>query len=232
LLYEKLLIGATEASMFPVELCEKKMTIVLATHNRHKIRELVPLLEGWGVKTLTLDQFPGIGELEESGATILDNALMKARQVNKLTSLPSLADDTGLEVDALDGKPGVWSSRWAGLNATYEDNVNKLLTKLESIPTEKRTARFRTVLAFVNCTHELTVEGSLEGRITRTPQGTNGFGYDPVFFVPFLQKTFAELSTEEKNRISHRGQALQKFHKLLPRIVEQTPQPLTEEHSL
>ncbi|MFQ6606640.1 MAG: RdgB/HAM1 family non-canonical purine NTP pyrophosphatase [Fidelibacterota bacterium] len=208
------------------------MNIVLATHNRHKIRELVPLLKEWGVTILTLDQFPDISELEESGATILDNALLKARQVNKFTTLPSLADDTGLEVDALGGKPGVRSSRWAGLNATYQDNVNKLLAKLGSVPTEKRTARFRTVLAFVNCTHEFTVEGFLEGTITHTPRGTNGFGYDPVFFVPSLQKTVAELSTEEKNRISHRGQALQKFHKLLPRIVEQTPQPLTEEHSL
>ncbi len=218
--------------MFLVELCGKKMNIVLATHNRHKIRELVPLLEQWGIKVLTLEQFPEIGELEESEATILDNALMKARQVNKVTTLPSLADDTGLEVDALNGQPGVRSSRWAGLNATYEDNVNKLLAELGSLPTEERTARFRTVLAFVNCTHEFTVEGSLAGRITHAPRGTNGFGYDPVFLVPSLQKTFAELSTEEKNRISHRGQALQKFHKLLPRIVEPTPQLLTEEHSL
>ena len=196
------------------------MKIVLATHNHDKEIELKHSLRGLGVEICSLSEYPDIGEIDETGATLLENSLLKANTVHDLTGLPVIADDTGLEVDALDGAPGVYSARFSGVNATYEDNVKKLLSVMEDIPDDMRSARFRTVISFVDETQELWTEGFIEGRITENARGNMGFGYDPVFYVPRLKKTFAELSTAEKNKISHRGLALQKLRKILINVLK------------
>ena len=195
------------------------MKIVLATHNHDKEIELQHSLRGLDVDICSLSEYPDIGEIEETGTTLLENSLLKAHTVHDRTGLPTIADDTGLEIDALDGAPGVYSARFAGLNATYEDNVNKLLSVMENVPDDMRSARFRTVISFVDEIQELWTEGLIQGRITKTRRGNMGFGYDPVFYVPRLDKTFAELSTDEKNKISHRGIALQKLRKILVNVL-------------
>ena len=196
------------------------MKIVLATHNYDKEIELQHSLQGLGVKICSLSEYPDIGEIEETGTTLLENSLLKAHTVYDRTGLPAIADDTGLEVDALDGAPGVYSARFSGADATYEDNVNKLLSVMEDVSDDMRSARFRTVISFVDEVQELWTEGLIEGRITRDPRGNMGFGYDPVFYVPRLEKTFAELSIAEKNKISHRGLALQKLRKILINVLK------------
>ncbi|SVA68395.1 uncharacterized protein METZ01_LOCUS121249 [marine metagenome] len=196
------------------------MKIVLATHNHDKEIELQHSLQGLGVEICSLSEYPDIGEIEETGTTLLENSLLKAHTVHDRTGLPAIADDTGLEVDALDGAPGVYSARFAGADATYEDNVNKLLSVMEDVSDDMRSARFRTVISFVDEIQELWTEGFIEGRITEDPRGNMGFGYDPVFYVPRLEKTFAELSTAEKNKISHRGLALQKLRKILINVLK------------
>ncbi|MAM42992.1 MAG: non-canonical purine NTP pyrophosphatase, RdgB/HAM1 family [Candidatus Marinimicrobia bacterium] len=193
----------------------RRRKLVLATHNSHKKTEMNTLLAPLGISIVGLDDFPQIGDIEETGTTLLENSLIKARSVHQITGLPSLADDTGLEVDALDGAPGVYSARFAGENPTYEDNVNKLLSKLEGVSAEKRTARFRTIIAFVDGRRELFAEGIIEGLITVEPCGHEGFGYDPIFLPETESKTFAEMSQERKNQISHRGRALAKMQKKL-----------------
>ena len=195
------------------------MKIVLATHNHDKEIELQHSLRGLGVEICSLSEYPDIDEIEETGATLLENSLLKAHTVHGRTGLPAIADDTGLEVDALDGAPGVYSARFAGVDGTYEDNVNKLLSVMEDVSHDMRSARFRTVISFVDEIQELWTEGFIEGKITETPRGNMGFGYDPVFYVPRLDKTFAELSTDEKNKISHRGIALQKLRKILVNVL-------------
>jgi len=167
---------------------------------------------------MSLDQFPEIGEIEETGSTLYENAKLKADTVNKITNLPCLGDDTGLEVDALEGAPGVYSSRYAGENVSYEDNVMKLLRELRSTPSEKRTARFRTIIFYTDGERELYSEGEIKGYITEERRGNNGFGYDPVFYIPEVKKTMAELKSDEKNKLSHRGQAMRKLRKLLLEI--------------
>ena len=189
----------------------RRRKLVLATHNSHKQTEMSTLLVPMGISIVGLDDFPQIGDIEETGTTLLENSLIKARTVYQITGLPSLADDTGLEVDALGGAPGVYSARFAGENPTYEDNVNKLLSKLDGVSAEKRTARFRTVIAFVDDKTELFTEGIIEGLITVEPHGHGGFGYDPIFLPETESKTFSEMSQERKNQISHRGRALAKM---------------------
>jgi len=196
------------------------MKIVLATHNHDKEIELQHSLRGLGVEICSLSEYPDIDEIEETGATLLENSLLKAHTVHGRTGLPAIADDTGLEVYVLDGAPGVYSARFAGVDGTYEDNVNKLLSVMEDVPDDMRSARFRTVISFVDEIQELWTEGFIEGRITEDPRGNMGFGYDPVFYVPRLEKTFAELSTAEKNKISHRGLALQKLRKILINVLK------------
>ncbi len=189
----------------------RRRKLVLATHNSHKQMEMSTLLTPMGISIVGLDDFPQIGDIEETGTTLLENSLIKARSVHQITGLPSLADDTGLEIDALGGAPGVYSARFAGENPTYEDNVNKLLSKLDGVSAEKRSARFRTVIAFVDDKTELFAEGIIEGLITVEPRGYGGFGYDPVFLPTTEGKTFSEMSQERKNQISHRGRALAKM---------------------
>ncbi len=186
----------------------KNNTIVIATHNKNKLSEMKFILKPLGMKIKSLFDFPEIGDIPEIGNSLEENALIKARAVFELTGLSALSDDTGLEVDALNGEPGVYSARWAGENCSYLDNVKKLINKIKSIPLDKRNAQFRTVMAFVNKNVEHTEEGIIKGLILDTAKGVGGFGYDPVFYIPLKRKTFAEMSLDEKGKISHRGLAL------------------------
>ena len=196
------------------------MKIILATHNRDKEKELQNSLQGINIEICSLFDFPEIGDIEETGTTLLENSLLKARTVFNITGIPTIADDTGLEVDFLDGAPGVYSARYAGNNVSYQDNVNKLLIKLDGIPREKRKAKFRTVVTYIDKNEELWTEGRIDGIISESIIGDGGFGYDPIFFVTHIGKTFAELSSAEKNKISHRGIALQKLRKILINVLK------------
>ena len=191
------------------------MKIVLATHNEDKCAEMTAMLEELPIQLLSLEDFPEIGEIEENGSSLEENALIKARTVHSITKLLSWADDTGLEVDVLGGKPGVYSARYAGENCSYSDNVQKLLQKMENIPADKRIAHFKTAIALVGKNMELVSEGVVEGMITTKPKGVGGFGYDPVFYVLDKNKTYSEMKMTEKNQISHRGKAIQNMIKLL-----------------
>ncbi|MBC7189712.1 XTP/dITP diphosphatase, partial [Candidatus Aerophobetes bacterium] len=192
------------------------MEIVLATRNSDKIREIKDAFKGTGFKFLTFSDFPSFPSPEEKGKTLRENALIKAEEVAGFTGKIALADDSGLEVDALGGAPGVYSSRFAGENASYEDNNRKLLSLLKGIPEEKRGATFRCVIALAKPDKKkITVEGVCRGRITEHPRGEGGFGYDPVFIPEGYSRTFAEISLEEKNRISHRARALRKAREVL-----------------
>ena len=191
------------------------MKIVLATHNEDKCAEMTAILDELPIQLLSLEDFPEIGEIEENGSSLEENALIKARTVHSITKLLSWADDTGLEVDVLGGKPGVYSARYAGENCSYSDNVQKLLQTMENIPTDKRIAHFKTAIALVGENMELVSEGVVEGMITTKPKGVGGFGYDPVFYVLDKNKTYSEMKMTEKNQISHRGKAIQNMIKLL-----------------
>jgi XTP/dITP diphosphohydrolase len=181
---------------------------VLATFNRDKARELIALLARPGLEIVPIADWPGAMAPEETGGTLLENARIKARAALALTGLPAIADDTGLEVDALGGAPGVHAARYAGPGATYADNVAKLLDRLASVPERGRTARFRTTcVACFPGGREIVADGVLEGRIGAALSGANGFGYDPIFVLPD-GRTLAELSDAEKNRDSHRARAL------------------------
>jgi len=189
---------------------------VLATFNRDKARELEALLALPGMTLASLAEFPDAVAPEESGATLLDNALIKAAAALRVAGLPAIADDTGLEVDALDGAPGVRAARFAGPEATYADNVRLLLERLEGVPLERRGARFHTVCVAVFPDGTRVVgEGALQGRITTAPRGSHGFGYDPVFELPALGLTLAELPADEKNAISHRARAARELARRL-----------------
>ncbi len=195
------------------------MKLVLATHNRDKVKEITALLKDTSFEVLTLDDFPDIHEIEEDGETLEQNAYKKAKTVFDKTGLLSLADDTGLEVDALDGRPGVYSSRFSGENASYDDNVNKLLDMMEQVPDEKRSAQFRCIISIVGHDIKKFAEGVCPGKITRDKRGDRGFGYDPVFYVHEYDKTLAEMDLELKNEISHRGLALKKAIQILSEVA-------------
>ena len=186
-------------------------TFVVATFNPHKATELHALLGLPGLTLRAVSEWPGAVAPVEDGDTLLANALLKARAACALTGLPSIADDTGLEVDALDGAPGVFTARYAGAEATYADNVAKLLRELEGVAPERRTARFRTAcVAMWPDGRTCVSEGVVEGAIVTAPRGTNGFGYDPVF-APAVgdgTRTFAEMHDTEKNTLSHRARAV------------------------
>jgi XTP/dITP diphosphohydrolase len=185
------------------------LKLVLATFNPDKARELTALLDLPGVEIATLAGFAGAESPEETGATLEENAALKADAARRLTGLPAIADDTGLEVDALDGAPGIHAARFAGPGATYADNVRLLLARLAGVPLARRTARFRTVcVAWFPSGLRLAGEGVLEGRIALSPRGTQGFGYDPVFEPLDSDRTLAELGAAEKNADSHRARAV------------------------
>jgi len=194
--------------------------VVVATNNRHKFEEISTILKGMPVRLIPLSDYPDAPELKEEWATYAENAVHKARTIARYTGKWALGDDTGLEVDVLNGRPGLYSARFAGEGVTFADNRRKLLRLMESVPTEKRTATFRTVLALASPSGEThVVEGVLRGRIADQERGTGGFGYDAVFDLPELGKTYAELTSEEKNRISHRARAVQKIREHLEMIV-------------
>ena len=199
-------------------------TVVLATRNQHKVQEIRALLADLPITFLSLADFPDLPEVVEDGVTCEENAVKKARETAAGTRHSALADDTGLEVDALDGRPGVYAARYAGENATYADNCEKLLEELKDIPAGQRGARFLTVMALSDPEGQTeVVEGELKGQITDQFYGSQGFGYDPVFYVPNAHKTLAEMTLAEKNELSHRGQALRLAKDLLKRRVENTP---------
>ena len=190
--------------------------LVLATRNRHKGAELAAILADLHIRIRTMEEFPEVPEVVEDGDTCEANAIKKARAVSDATGLLAVADDTGLEVDALGGRPGVYAARYAGVQATYEDNWRKLLVEMAGVPRDRRTARFVTVAAVASPSEKVQVTtGRLDGLITEEPAGARGFGYDPIFYVPELGKTLAELSGEEKNRVSHRAKAFAQVRKLL-----------------
>ncbi|WMS94112.1 RdgB/HAM1 family non-canonical purine NTP pyrophosphatase [Pseudoalteromonas sp. HL-AS2] len=184
-------------------------TLVLATGNPGKVNELANMLSPLNINVVPQSDF-NVGEVAETGTTFVENAIIKARHAAKITGMPAIADDSGLEVDGLNGAPGVYSARFAGAGATDQDNIDKLLLELDNNPI--RTARFWCVLVLMRHANDptpLICSASWEGEITLTQNGEGGFGYDPVFFVPTLNCTSADLTKEQKNAISHRGQALQ-----------------------
>jgi XTP/dITP diphosphohydrolase len=190
--------------------------LVVATFNRDKLSELRALLDLADLELVSLADVPGATAPRETGATLEENAVLKARAARALTGLGAIGDDTGLEVYALDGAPGVRSARYAGPRATYADNVKKLLEALRGVPRERRTARFRTVCAACLASGEkLMAEGVIEGIITEAPRGSAGFGYDPVFELEGDGRTLAELKAGEKNRMSHRARAVLGLRKRL-----------------
>lgn len=190
--------------------------LVLATTNQGKVKELQSLLNDLHIHVLSLRDFPDFPPIVEDGGTFEDNALIKARTVYKATGIPTLADDSGLEVDALDGKPGVFSARYAGEHATDDQNNAKLLESLKDVSEKERTARFRSALAYFDENGVSHIfNGTCEGVISEHGSGDGGFGYDPLFYLPQYQKTMAQLSLAEKNGISHRGQAFSLFKEWL-----------------
>ena len=192
--------------------------LLIATHNLHKTEEFTSLLHGSGIDVLTLKAFPAIGQVDEDQPTLEGNAVKKAREVFMESGLPSVADDTGLEVYYLNGEPGVYSSRYSGPGATYDSNCRKLLASLRGVPSRRRSARFRCVLAFVAPPDIVRIaEGVCEGTIIESKRGAHGFGYDPLFLPSGFKETFAEMDPSTKNRISHRGKALEK---LKPELLE------------
>lgn len=197
--------------------------LVLATTNPGKVRELRRILEGLPAEVLSLADFPGIEPAEETGTTFAENAVLKAEAVAKATGLIALADDSGLEIDALDGAPGVYSSRFGGPDAEDVDRNQLVLDLLREIPDCERGARYRAVIAIATPTGETVLaEGACEGRIAREPHGAGGFGYDPIFLLPDRGETMADLAAADpdlKNRISHRGRALEAARHLLERLV-------------
>ncbi len=188
---------------------------MLATKNPGKIKEITKILQNTNIQLLSHKDID-IPEVEETGMTFVENALLKARSSSDVTGLPSIADDSGLEVDYLNARPGVKSARYSGERATNESNNIKLLKELEGVSFEKRSARYRCVIVFTRFKNDpfpLISMGSWEGFIAESPKGTNGFGYDPLFFLPKFEKTSAELTDEEKNLISHRAIALKGIEK-------------------
>jgi XTP/dITP diphosphohydrolase len=187
-----------------------KMTeIIIATNNPGKVKDFKVILEPKGFTVKSLADFPYIQDVEETGTTFEENALLKAEAVSARLGKIVLADDSGLEVDALNGEPGVYSARYAGMDKDDRKNILKVLERMEGVPEKKRTARFVCVLAVVEPSGEkFTVRGTCEGTITNEPVGENGFGYDPIFYVEEKQRTMAQLSKEEKSEISHRGNAI------------------------
>ncbi len=191
--------------------------LLLATNNRGKAREYRQLLAGLPYRLLTLAEC-GLSDIEENGATFEENARLKALEATTESGLLALADDSGLEVDALGGEPGVMSARYAGEGGSDADRIEYLLSKLENIPWEKRTARFRCVIALAPPEGKVELfDGECRGFVTTIPKGSYGFGYDPVFYLPELGKTMAELPAEVKNQVSHRGQAARKVYQALAR---------------
>ena len=194
------------------------MKIVFATNNPNKLKEIQTLIPK-EIEIISLKEIGCTEDIPETGDTLEANAFQKVHYVKENYNYDCFADDTGLEIDALNGEPGVYSARYAGENATFEENCSKVIAKLKGVDTNKRNAKFRTVIAYVTKDEKIHCEGSVDGRILDKKIGANGFGYDPIFYYPGLKKTFAELKKGEKNSISHRGKALRNFSKLLEKQI-------------
>lgn len=189
-----------------------KKIIIIATSNEGKAREFKELFTSYGYEIKTLLDFPEIGDVPETGNTFAENAFQKASAISKELNTIVLADDSGLEVDVLNGKPGIYSARFAGEHGNDEKNNKKLLAALEGLPLEERTANFHCSLVMVGPDKEpLHVEGEVDGQILEEERGRHGFGYDPLFYLPELDQTMAELPSEQKNKISHRARAIEKL---------------------
>ncbi|MCQ4573990.1 MAG: XTP/dITP diphosphatase [Candidatus Brocadiales bacterium] len=198
--------------------------ILIGTTNPHKLKEVREILRDLPVELISPEKLAQLPEIIEDGHTFSENAVKKAVEWAKATGYCTMADDSGLEVDALGGEPGVFSARYGGKNTTYEDNNIKLLNALEGVPTARRTARFHCTIALARPEGLIfVVEGECAGIIAEGPRGSHGFGYDPVFYVPECGKTFAELGPEIKNQMSHRTRALKKFGERLLRLLDTMP---------
>ena len=196
------------------------MKLVVATRNKHKLREIKALLKGLGVEVFSLDSFKGVPEVIEDGKTLRENAVKKAVQVSRFLKKLAVADDSGLEVEYLDGAPGVYSARFSGKGATYKSNNEKLLGLLKEVQLTKRKACFKCVIAIADKGKVIgAAEGICNGRICFEPKGDNGFGYDPVFISDGCKKTFAEMRPAWKNKISHRSKALAKAKKIIAKYL-------------
>ncbi len=199
------------------------MRLIFASRNRDKIVELQAALQGLPLEVSSAAEHPQIPEVEETGATLAQNALLKAEAAHRATGALCLADDTGLEVDALGGRPGVHSARYAGPEQSYEKNLGLVLVEMRGVPVDDRGARFRTVIAIVfPDASSMATAGECRGRILEAPRGSSGFGYDPIFYVPELNKTFAEMTLDEKQTVSHRGRAMRAAREILERWLRQT----------
>lgn len=191
-------------------------SVIIATKNKGKAKEFEKLFLPKGLAVKTLLDYPEIGDVEETGSTFEENAILKAETIANNLGVRVIADDSGLEIDALEGRPGVYSARYAGSEKNDENNIDKVLDELQGVPENERTARFCCALAMAEPGKEtLTVFGTCEGRILNERRGTNGFGYDPIFYVETEGKAMAELSSNEKNKISHRANAIRKLDDLL-----------------
>jgi XTP/dITP diphosphohydrolase len=194
-----------------------QLKIILATQNAGKLKEFQHFFSGTSIEFIPMNDL-GLGDIEETGKNFQENALLKAHAVSKKTNFPAIADDSGLIIDALEGRPGIFSARYAGIEKNPQKNIEKVLEEMKDIPNEKRSARFHCCLAFVTPNkHRSPVicEANWEGLILKSSQGSMGFGYDPIFFVPEYQCSAAELAIDIKNTISHRAQALQKLREAL-----------------
>lgn len=211
-------------------MCDRRRALVLATRNAGKAREIAAIYAHLGVELHTLDEWPGVGPLPEGGATYADNAASKERAAAEATGLVALADDSGIEIDALDGAPGVHSRRFLGEEATDADRNVRVLALLARVPDARRTARYRAAVAVASPGGPVRVfEGTCEGAVARRPRGRHGFGYDPIFIVAADGRTMAELAPEAKNRISHRARALRAAEPYLAEVLgirrEEPPAP-------
>ncbi len=198
----------------------KYKKIVLATNNLNKVREINELFQESIYKIIPQSEFK-VTEVEETGKTFTENALIKARNAAKYTDLPVIADDSGIEVDALDGRPGIFSARYSGIGATDKDNLTKLIKDIKHIDRKNCQAKFicaMVYIAYENDPNPIIVEGIWKGYVITKPRGVNGFGYDPIFYVPEYECTSAELDRKKKNQLSHRGQAIRKLTKKLNEI--------------
>ena len=196
------------------------MKFLVASNNKGKLKEFNAILSGLGIECVSMNEMGIDIEVEETGTTFLENAKIKAEEIYKIAKIPTVSDDSGLEVDYLGGEPGVYSARYAGEHGNDKENNRKLLKNLEGVPTEKRTGRFKSVVYLVldENTH-VWAEGSVEVIIMTEEKGEHGFGYDPLFYSPQLEKSFAEATPEEKNGISHRGNAIRDLKKKLEKII-------------
>ncbi|MEA3385455.1 MAG: XTP/dITP diphosphatase [Thermodesulfobacteriota bacterium] len=198
-----------------------KRKLILATRNKGKLKEIQVLLSDLDIDIMSLDEAENAPHVVEDGKTFMENAFKKAKVIAEATGIMALADDSGLEVDVLDGAPGVYSARYSGENASDASNNEKLLADLERVPSGKRSAHFSCVIIVYHPSGQwISTEAGCEGEIATNPSGDQGFGYDPVFYIPSIKRTMAQLSSEEKNSLSHRGKALEKLKVELPNFLD------------